>query len=202
MNEMRVPQPEQVAATKADFLIRVRTGNGAPKFPVLRRLPDGSWLSRFGGVPVRVIDASWTVTTSAGRLFDGRVSPACAGRAGGRWRAAAEDWQPVRRRLHRQQNSVPVHRAESPVERDRQHGHAVLQPHLHLLGQLGLALVVVCHLPEATVAPGPPVVEAPVVEAPVVEAPVVEAPVVEPTPSRPKSVTRIFSNRQLKNLAR
>jgi len=62
------PLARQVAATKADFLIRVRTGNGAPKFPVLRRLPDGSWLSLFGGVPVRVIDASWTVTTSAGRF--------------------------------------------------------------------------------------------------------------------------------------
>ena len=58
----------QVAETKADFMIRVRTGNSAPKLPVLRKLPDGSWLSKFGGVPVRVIDASWTVTTSAGRF--------------------------------------------------------------------------------------------------------------------------------------
>ncbi len=56
----------QIAGTKADFLIRVRTGNSSPKLPVLRRLPDGSWLSRFGGVPVRVIDAQTTVTTSAG----------------------------------------------------------------------------------------------------------------------------------------
>ena len=62
------PLAAQIAAAKADFLIRVRTGNGAPKLPVLRRLPDGSWLSRFGGVPVRVIDASWTVTTSTGRF--------------------------------------------------------------------------------------------------------------------------------------
>jgi hypothetical protein len=61
----------QIAAARADFLIRVRTGNGAPKLPVLRRLPDGSWLSRFGGVPVRVIDAEITVTTSAGRYCDG-----------------------------------------------------------------------------------------------------------------------------------
>jgi hypothetical protein len=57
----------QIAGTGADFLIRVRTGNGSPKLPVLRRCPDGSWLSRFGGVPVRVIDAEVTVTTSAGR---------------------------------------------------------------------------------------------------------------------------------------
>ncbi|HEX4090257.1 MAG TPA: IS4 family transposase [Trebonia sp.] len=57
----------QIAGTRADFLIRVRTGRSAPGFPVLQRLPDGSWLSRFGGVPVRVIDAQVTVTTSTGR---------------------------------------------------------------------------------------------------------------------------------------
>jgi hypothetical protein len=57
----------QIAATRADFLIRVRTGRGAPGLPVVRRLPDGSWLSRFGGVPVRVIDAEIAITTSAGR---------------------------------------------------------------------------------------------------------------------------------------
>jgi Insertion element 4 transposase N-terminal/Transposase DDE domain len=61
----------QVAGTGADFLIRVRTGRGAPGLPVLRRLPDGSWLSRFGGVPVRVIDAEITVVTSAGRAVAG-----------------------------------------------------------------------------------------------------------------------------------
>ncbi len=61
----------QIAAARADFLIRVRTGNGSPKLPVLRRLPDGSWLSRFGGVPVRVIDAEITVTTSAGHATSG-----------------------------------------------------------------------------------------------------------------------------------
>jgi hypothetical protein len=62
------PVARQVAAAGADFLARVRTGRSAPKLPVLRRLPDGSWLSLLGGVPVRVIDASWTVTTSAGRF--------------------------------------------------------------------------------------------------------------------------------------
>jgi hypothetical protein len=61
----------KIAAAKADFLIRVRTGNSAPKLPVLRRLPDGSWLSRFGGVPVRVIDAEITIATSTGRSCDG-----------------------------------------------------------------------------------------------------------------------------------
>ena len=57
----------QIAGTGADFLIRVRTGNSSPKLPVLGRCPDGSWLSRFGGIPVRVIDAEVTITTSAGR---------------------------------------------------------------------------------------------------------------------------------------
>jgi hypothetical protein len=61
----------QIAAARAEFLIRVRTGTSAPKLPVLQRLPDGSWLSRFGGVPVRVIDAEITVTTGAGRSTDG-----------------------------------------------------------------------------------------------------------------------------------
>jgi transposase IS4-like protein/DDE family transposase len=57
-----------ITGAQADFLVRVRTGNGAPGLPVLRRLPDGSWLSLFGGVSVRVTDATWTVTTAAGRF--------------------------------------------------------------------------------------------------------------------------------------
>ena len=57
----------QIAGTGADFLIRVRTGTSAPALPVLRRCPDGSWHSRFGGITVRVIDAQVTVTTAAGR---------------------------------------------------------------------------------------------------------------------------------------
>jgi hypothetical protein len=61
----------QIAAARADFLIRVKTGYGAPGLPVLRRFPDGSWLSRFGGVPVRVIDAEITVVTGAGRAASG-----------------------------------------------------------------------------------------------------------------------------------
>jgi len=43
----------QIAGTRADFLIRVRAGKGAPGLRVLRRLPDGSWLSRFGGTTPR-----------------------------------------------------------------------------------------------------------------------------------------------------
>jgi Insertion element 4 transposase N-terminal/Transposase DDE domain len=65
------PLARKIAAAQADFLVRVRTGSSAPKLPVLRRLPDGSWLSAFGGVPVRVIDAAWTVTTSAGTFTSG-----------------------------------------------------------------------------------------------------------------------------------
>jgi hypothetical protein len=61
----------QIAGTRADFLIRVRAGYGAPGLPVLSRLPDGSWLSRFGGIAVRVIDAQVTVTTSAGHATAG-----------------------------------------------------------------------------------------------------------------------------------
>jgi hypothetical protein len=57
----------QVAGTGADFLIRVRTGSTGPRLPVMGRCGDGSWLSRFGGVPVRVIDAEVTMTTSAAR---------------------------------------------------------------------------------------------------------------------------------------
>jgi hypothetical protein len=61
----------QIAGTRADFLIRVRAGYRAPGLPVLSRLPDGSWLSRFGGIPVRVIDAQATLTTSAGHATAG-----------------------------------------------------------------------------------------------------------------------------------
>jgi hypothetical protein len=57
----------QVTAAGADFVIRVRTGGSAPRLPVLRRLPDGTWISAFGGVPVRVIDAQITLAASAGR---------------------------------------------------------------------------------------------------------------------------------------
>jgi hypothetical protein len=57
----------QIAAAQAEFLIRVRAGRSAPKLPVLRRCHDGSYLSRFGGVPVRVIDAQITIATTAGR---------------------------------------------------------------------------------------------------------------------------------------
>jgi hypothetical protein len=56
-----------IAAAQADLLIRVRTGGGAPKLPILRRLRDGSYQSSFGGVAVRVIDAEITIATTTGR---------------------------------------------------------------------------------------------------------------------------------------
>ncbi len=80
------PLAARVARSGADFAIRVRTGRGAPGLPALRRCGDGSYLSRFGGVPVRVIDARITVTTAAGQraglyrlvttLLDDRRHPA------------------------------------------------------------------------------------------------------------------------------
>jgi hypothetical protein len=62
------PLAARIAGTGAEFLIRVRTGTSSPKLPVLRRLGDGSWQSRFGGVPVRVIDAQVTIMTSTGHI--------------------------------------------------------------------------------------------------------------------------------------
>lgn len=56
-----------VASTGADFLIRAKTHRTALKLPVLRRLPDGTSLSRIGEVTVRVIEATITLTDSAGK---------------------------------------------------------------------------------------------------------------------------------------
>ncbi|MCT9935412.1 IS4 family transposase, partial [Planotetraspora sp. A-T 1434] len=51
----------QIAGTGADLLIRCKNGRSLPR---LTTLPDGSWTSVLGGVAVRVIDASITVTLS------------------------------------------------------------------------------------------------------------------------------------------
>jgi hypothetical protein len=58
----------QVAATRAQFLVRL-TCTRHP--PVLRRLPDGSVLSLIGGVKVRIIEASVTVTCHDGTRYGG-----------------------------------------------------------------------------------------------------------------------------------
>jgi Insertion element 4 transposase N-terminal/Transposase DDE domain len=65
------PLAAQIAAAPAQFLIRVRTDRTGPKLPALRRHRDGSFSSRFGGVPVRVIDAQITVAAKAGRATSG-----------------------------------------------------------------------------------------------------------------------------------
>ncbi|WP_454852273.1 IS4 family transposase [Promicromonospora soli] len=61
----------QVAATGSDLLIRAKNGNGAMKLPVLQRLADGSFLTRAGQVPVRVIDAQITALAADGTSRDG-----------------------------------------------------------------------------------------------------------------------------------
>ncbi|MEU0741285.1 transposase [Streptomyces sp. NPDC006134] len=53
-----------LARTGAQVLGRVKNSH---RLPVLRRLPDGSFLSICGTVPVRVIDCETTVATGAGR---------------------------------------------------------------------------------------------------------------------------------------
>ena len=60
-----------VAAMKAQFLVRLTSTR---RLPVLRHLPDGSFLSVIGGVKVRVITAAVTVT-----CHDGTTYGACTG---------------------------------------------------------------------------------------------------------------------------
>ena len=57
-----------VAATKAQFLVRLTSTR---RLPVLRYLPDGSFLSVIGGVKVRVITAAVTVTCHDGTSYGG-----------------------------------------------------------------------------------------------------------------------------------
>ncbi len=56
----------EVRATKAQFLVRL-SANRRP--PVLRRFPDGSFLSVIGGVTVRIITARVTVTCHDGTTY-------------------------------------------------------------------------------------------------------------------------------------
>ena len=58
----------EVAATKSQFLVRL---NSTRRPPVLRCLPDGSVLSVIGGVKVRIIEASVTVTCHDGTSYGG-----------------------------------------------------------------------------------------------------------------------------------
>jgi hypothetical protein len=72
-----------LAATGAHLLIRCKNGR---KLPALRRHRDGSFSSIIGGLPIRVIDAQISITTTAGThtsgyrlittLLDPRTHPA------------------------------------------------------------------------------------------------------------------------------
>jgi Insertion element 4 transposase N-terminal/Transposase DDE domain len=52
------------AGTSADFLARL---SASRKPPILRRLPDGSFLSRLGALEVRIIECQITIATASGR---------------------------------------------------------------------------------------------------------------------------------------
>ena len=58
----------EVAATRAQFLVRLTSTR---RLPVLGHLPDGSFLSLIGGVKVRIIEASVTVTCHDGTRYAG-----------------------------------------------------------------------------------------------------------------------------------
>jgi hypothetical protein len=55
---------EAITGTGAEVLVRVKENR---RLPILQRFPDGSYLSRLGAVPVRIIDCEITVSTSQGR---------------------------------------------------------------------------------------------------------------------------------------
>jgi hypothetical protein len=58
----------RIASTGADLLIRAKSRR---VLPVIARLPDGSWLSRLGGIEVRVIDAEITAILGGHRQHTG-----------------------------------------------------------------------------------------------------------------------------------
>ena len=59
----------RIASTGADLLIRAKNSR---VLPTITRLPDGSWLSRLGGVEIRVIDAEITATLGGRKQHTGR----------------------------------------------------------------------------------------------------------------------------------
>ena len=52
-----------LATTGADLLIRCKNGR---RLPMIDRLHDGSWLSTIGTLPIRVVEAQISITTTAG----------------------------------------------------------------------------------------------------------------------------------------
>jgi hypothetical protein len=59
----------RIASTGADLLIRAKNSRVLPS---ITHLPDGSWLSRLGGIEVRVIDAEITATLAGRKQHTGR----------------------------------------------------------------------------------------------------------------------------------
>jgi hypothetical protein len=60
-----------LATTGAQLLIRCKNGR---RLAMIGRLPDGSWLSMIGALPIRVVEARITVTTATGtRTSDYRL---------------------------------------------------------------------------------------------------------------------------------
>jgi hypothetical protein len=59
----------EVAAARAQFLVRLCSTR---RLPVMARLEDGSFLSRIGGLTVRIIEANVTVTCADGTTYTGR----------------------------------------------------------------------------------------------------------------------------------
>jgi hypothetical protein len=76
----------EVAATRAQFLVRVTARR---RLPVMARLDDGSFLSRLGDLPVRVICAQVSVTCADGTTYTGSYRLATTLRDHRRYPAAA-----------------------------------------------------------------------------------------------------------------
>ncbi|WP_329611840.1 IS4 family transposase [Kitasatospora herbaricolor] len=62
-----------IADTGAQLLVRISSKR---RPAILATLPDGSYLTRFKGLDLRIIEADVTVTTSAGQRIGGRYRPA------------------------------------------------------------------------------------------------------------------------------
>lgn len=56
----------ELAVTRAQFLVRIKAGR---RLPVIGRLPDGTVLSKLGGVTVRIITAHVRVTCHDGTVY-------------------------------------------------------------------------------------------------------------------------------------
>lgn len=66
--------PSAIHARDADVLVRLKNGR---RMPVVRRLPDASYLSVIGMLTVQVIDAEIAVATSGGAALAPTGWPPC-----------------------------------------------------------------------------------------------------------------------------